>query len=34
MKKVVIIGAGEVGSRNLQGLIKIKKEQDIEVIDT
>lgn len=33
MKKVVIIGAGELGSRHLQGLLKLIEEQSIFVLD-
>lgn len=33
MKNVVIVGAGELGSRHLQGLLKVTKEQAIYVLD-
>ena len=32
-KKIVIIAAGELGSRHLQGLLKLKKKQSIYVLD-
>ncbi len=33
MKKIAIIGSGQIGSRHLQGLAKIKEELEITVID-
>tara|TARA_R110002050_G_scaffold97132_1_gene202066 strand:- start:15042 stop:16016 length:975 start_codon:yes stop_codon:yes gene_type:complete len=33
MKKIVIIGAGELGSRHLQGLLKLKNKESIYVLD-
>lgn len=33
MKKVVIIGAGQLGSRHLQGLLKVAQKQIIYVLD-
>ena len=33
MYKVLLIGAGQLGSRHLQGLLKFKKKQFIYVLD-
>ena len=33
MKTIAIIGAGQLGSRHLQGLLKYKTQQDIYVLD-
>ncbi len=33
MKKIIIIGAGQIGSRHLQALAKVKQPLDISVID-
>lgn len=33
MKKILIIGAGQLGSRHLQGLVKFNRQLDIYVVD-
>ena len=34
MKSNLIIGAGQLGSRHLQGLLKLESEQNVYVLDT